>query len=101
MATEIRKISFDGPILTAGGNWEGEFNEYGDILQILIAPTTPDNTYSFGILDEDGYVIYAEYDLTGHYFKLLRLPLFPGIKRFVLEGVTRDELFRVKLIYKL
>ena|SRR3990167_8289180 len=99
MAVSINKIRFEEPFIK-DGYWRGEFNEYGDILQICITPASDTNIYSFGIVDEEGYIIHADYSIRGPYFKTVKIPIFPGIKEFIIENASIDEPFRIKIIYK-
>jgi hypothetical protein len=99
MATSINKIKFEEPYTTSG-YWSDEFTQFGDILQVLIQPLTDTNIYSFGILDEEGFVIYAEYNIRGPFFKTVKIPMYAGTKKFIIENASIDEQFRIKLIYK-
>ena len=101
MAREVHKFIPDGPS-TEGGRWKGSTNLEGTIRQILVVPQTDQNVYNFGIIDEDGMVVFREYDIKGQLnVSNLDLIMFPGEKRLLIEEATKNEPFRIKIIYQL
>ncbi len=100
MAIQIEKIIFSDA-RTLNGFYKGTFQNYGQILQVLVKPTSYENTYNFGIKDEAGFVIYAKAGTKGPIYEIVDIPLFPGEKSVIIEGATIDEPFQIKLIYRL
>ena len=101
MAREVHKFIPEAP-QTTDGRWMGSTNLEGTIRQILVIPKTEKTVYNFGIEDEDGMVIFREYDVKGQLnASNLDLIIFPGEKNLIIEEATKDESFRIKIIYQL
>jgi len=101
MARVVKKFIPEAPV-TRGGSWNGGFNISGTLLQVIVQPTNTDTIYNVGIKDEDGMLIYVRYDVKGNLVDDgLGIVIMPGEKRLILEDVTKDEPFRIKLIYQL
>jgi hypothetical protein len=102
MAREVHKFIPDDETKTEQGKWIGEFDWDGTLRQILVVPETPNTMYDFGIKDEGGMVIFSELDHRGFLATgNLNLIVFPGEKTIVIENATKDEQFKVKLVYQL
>lgn len=102
MARQVMKFIPEEDVKTINGKYLGEFNFDGTIKQVLVVPETPTTIYDFGIKDETGMVIYSKFDQKGFLASDdLSIIVFPGIKSFIIENATKDERFRVKIIYQL
>ena len=101
MARVVKKFIPEAPV-TKGGSWGGSTNLAGTLLQVIIQPKSQDTIYNIGIKDEDGMLIYVKYDIKGTLTDSgLDIVVMPGEKRIILEDVTKDEPFSIKLIYQL
>jgi len=102
MATDVRKFIPEGIPQTKNGSWKTGVDIYGDLRQVLIQPKTPDTMYDIGIKDDSGMLIFVKYDVHGPLAtEDLNIVMFPGEHQLIIENATRDEEFRVKLIYQL
>ncbi len=102
MAREVHKFIPDGEQKTEQGKWIGEFDWDGTLRQILVVPQTPSTMYDFGIKDETGMVIFSRLDQRGFLAtENLNLIVFTGTKNIIIENATKDEQFKIKLIYQL
>ncbi len=101
MARVVKKFIPEAPI-TRGGSWKGSTNIAGTLLQVLVQPRSQDTIYNIGIKDEDGMLIYVNLDQKGVLTDDgLDIVLMPGEKRIILDDVTKDEPFDIKLVYQL
>ena len=101
MARVVKKFIPEAP-KTTSRLWKGSTNVEGTIRQILCEPESPDTIYNIGIKDEDDMVLYARYDVTGILpYENLSIIMFPGEKSIVIEDASKDEMFRIKIIYQL
>lgn len=100
MARQLDKIIPEDPAITVKGKWKSSFNQFGDIVQILVQPTNINNIYSFGIKDEGGYLIYIRHNIQGPLIDFVEVPVFPGEKTMIIENAQMDDIFNVKMIYR-
>lgn len=101
MARQVQKHIPEAPV-TVDGRWKGSTNIEGTIRQIIVIPRTEQTVYNFGIIDEDEMVIFRNLDVKGQLNATnLDLILFPGEKKLIIEDATKDEFFRIKIIYQL
>ena len=102
MAKDVNKFIPDEIPTTINGSWKIGASIYGDLRQVLIQPQTPDTMYDIGIKYESGMLIFIRYDVQGSLITGdLNIVMFPGEHQIIIENATRDETFRVKLIYQL
>ena len=101
MAREVHKFTIEASVIK-NGVWKSPFNFDGTVLQIICQPTSSDTIYNFGIKDENEMVSFLKTDVQGLLISSeLDLVIFPGEKQLVIENSSKDESFRIKIIYQL
>lgn len=102
MAADVRRYIPQDQVNTLNGRWLGRTDIYGTLRQVLVEPMTPDTIYSIAIRDEGNMLIFLRENVRGPLIADAgRVILFPGEKTIMIENATRDELFKLKLIYQL
>lgn len=98
---EVKKFLTDNSLVVSG-YYKVPFNFDGTILQIVVTPPQPNSSYNFGIKDEDGFVIFSRFGVTGNLIAdNLDLIVFPGEKHLIIENARPDGFYRVKIVYQL
>ena len=102
MAVDVRKYIPEEIVETLNGSWMGRTDIYGTLRQVLVEPLTPDTIYSVAIRDEGNYLIFIREGVRGPLVAdTARTVLFPGEKTIYIDGATRDEMFKLKLVYQM
>ena len=102
MAIDVRRFIPEEQVNTLNGRWIGRTDIYGTLRQVLVEPLSSDTTYDIGIRDEGNMVIYLQKGVSGVLVgNTERVVLFPGEKTIIIENATRDEPFKLKIIYQL
>ena len=102
MAQDVRKYVPDKVVETVGGRWMGTCDIYGTLRQVLVEPLSPYTIYNIVIRDEGNMVIFTERSVVGPLVgNAHETILFPGIKTIMIENASKDEMFKLKLIYEL
>lgn len=102
MAREVHKWLPENVVKTEKGRFSCSFQFDGTLRQVLVVPQTPNTMYDFGLKDENGMVFYSKLDQKGYLAtENLNLVVFPGEKTIIIENATKDEEFKIKLIYQL
>lgn len=102
MSREFKKI-IRSAIYIVDGEYSEELGSafMGEVKQIIVMPESSDTKYTFALIDEDNMPIFMQTTVGPLVSENLDIPLYPGMKKFVITGATKNDLFRVKMIYEL
>lgn len=92
----IKKVVDSITVIEGSGN--ASFNQSGNIINIFVM-SPPGSVYDFGIVDEDGFVVYYKINNEGNIADQGRIVIYPGEKNVTIQRAT-EGVYRIKLIFE-